>query len=35
VDRFVAKPIGEFGKDSQLDAAVEELLKQLVSGPLS
>ena len=31
VDRFVARPLGESyaGKDSQLDAAVEELLKDL------
>jgi len=31
VDRFVARPLGETyaGKDSQLDAAVEELLKDL------
>jgi tricorn protease len=31
VDRFVARPLGETyaGKDSQLDAAVEELMKEL------
>jgi C-terminal processing protease CtpA/Prc len=31
VDRFVARPLGEAyqGKDSQLDAAVEELLRDL------
>jgi len=31
VDRFVARPVGESyeGKDSQLDAAVEELLKEI------
>jgi Tol biopolymer transport system component/C-terminal processing protease CtpA/Prc len=32
VDRFVARPLGEtaLGKDTQLDAAVEELLKDVV-----
>ena len=31
VDRFVARPLGETaaGKDTQLDAAVEELLKEV------
>src|SRR5205085_11597716 len=31
VDRFVARPVGESygGKDSQLEAAVEELMKEL------
>jgi tricorn protease len=34
VDRFVARPVGESyaGKDSQLDAAVEELMKALPKG---
>jgi hypothetical protein len=31
VDRFVPRPIGESysGKDSQLEAAVEELMKEM------